>query len=586
MNCPACEAAVDPDDVACARCGELLEEARPGSILSGRYEVQRLLGRGGMGVVYRAHDRALDEDVAVKVLRADIARARDIAERFRAEIRLARKVGHRNVCRIYEYGEHGGLRYIAMELVDGVDLKAVLRAGALPADRALDVVVQVGKGLEAIHEHGIIHRDLKTSNIMIDGRGVVRLMDFGIAKQLQSGKGVTATGHIVGTPEYMSPEQAKGVAIDVRSDIYSLGIVAFEIYTGEVPFHGDTPISTILQHLNEPPPLDGPRAAHIPPTVVPIIAKALAKNPDDRFASAREMVTAFRAARPVGQVTPTPLPLPKVSGTADWTETAPSAPTPQPGTATRIVSPTPAPAAMPDLDATVPQRDVPTRIGYETPRERPIAPRDLSLNLMTPEPRGRSWVPAAVGAVLAVVLGVVLARHLMRPGAPTDASPPVSGATSAPGGAVARAPSVEPAAPVDSPQPAARRVPSSPSPRTAPAGRALEVAAPYAGRPAVAFRDPPPTTAVSRPVASVAAGPPSADAGTLRVSLQPEAEVTIDNESMGSASTREFALSPGPHVVRLTHPDYQPLRRVVTIATGKTIDLKIVWAEKGVPKER
>src|SRR6185436_5619602 len=205
-----------------------------GTTIANRYEIEGVLGEGGMGLVYKAKDRVLEEVVALKVLRPNFARTPEADRRLRSEIKLARKVSHRNVCRIHEYGEDvGGLRYISMELLEGVDLRQVLRErGGLPADEAFRTVLQVADGLQAIHEVGVIHRDLKTPNIMRDARGTIRLMDFGIAKEWGAANSATATGLVMGTPEYMSPEQARGDKIDFRSDVYALGIILYELFTG------------------------------------------------------------------------------------------------------------------------------------------------------------------------------------------------------------------------------------------------------------------------------------------------------------------------------------------------------------------
>jgi len=267
----------------------------PGTLFHGRYEILGALGRGGMGMVYRARDKTLDEIVAIKVLRPDFAQDPTMAARFRSEIKLARKVRHRNVCAIHDYGEEKGLLYISMELVEGVDLKHVLRErGALPFEEAFDVSIQVAEGLQAVHDAGIIHRDLKTPNIMVDPQRVARLMDFGIAKRQEGGGASTATGQILGTPEYMSPEQAQGQRVDFRSDVYALGIVIYEIFTGAVPFRGDTPISTILKHLHDPPPID---TARVPDALRPVLRRALAKDPESRYPSSRALADALREAR-------------------------------------------------------------------------------------------------------------------------------------------------------------------------------------------------------------------------------------------------------------------------------------------------
>ena len=281
MICPACKALNDDSADACFTCGRALTALTQGSIIASRYEVQSPLGKGGMGMVYKAHDRMLDETVAIKVLRAEFANTGEMAKRFRHEIKLARKVSHRNVCRIHEYGEDGGVRYISMEYVEGTDIKQLARdkGGYLEHEEAFDVSIQTADGLQAIHDVGIIHRDLKTSNIMRDNTGRVRLMDFGIAKiggsdRSSSGGGLTSTGQIMGTPEYMSPEQCLGDKIDHRSDIYALGIAIYEIFSGTVPFRGDTPVATLFKHIQDPVPFEGPVAARIPLAAVPVLRKA------------------------------------------------------------------------------------------------------------------------------------------------------------------------------------------------------------------------------------------------------------------------------------------------------------------------
>jgi serine/threonine-protein kinase len=317
MTCPACGAGNEASALSCASCGaELLADTEvapqsatviaasklaPGALFADRFEIVRPLGRGGMGIVYLARDRRLDDElVAIKLLRPDFAADPTMAARFKSEIKLARRVRHKNVGAIHDYGEDGRLLYISMEFVDGVDLKRHLHQhGALSGAAAYEVATQVAEGLHAVHEAGIIHRDLKTPNIMIDAKRVARLMDFGIAKQHGNGA-TTGSGRIIGTPEYMSPEQAQGKKLDYRSDLYSLGIVIYEIFTGRVPFRGETPIATILKHIQEPPTLEGPEASRLPRAIVPVLKKCLAKDPADRYASAHELVEALRRARTSG----------------------------------------------------------------------------------------------------------------------------------------------------------------------------------------------------------------------------------------------------------------------------------------------
>ena len=300
MICPTCQAEnADTVDV-CFTCGRSIGALTHGAVIAARYEIKSPLGRGGMGMVYKAHDRMLDETVAIKVLRSEFVNTAEMGRRFRHEIKLARRVSHRNVCRIHEYGEDGGLRFISMEYLEGTDLKQEMRQqGGLGTAEAFDIAIQVAEGLQAIHDVGIIHRDLKTPNLMRDARGVVRLMDFGIAKgSEETGTGsLTVTGAVMGTPEYMSPEQCRDEKIDSRSDLYSLGIVDYELFTGQVPFRGDTPVATIFKHIQDPVPLGGDVARQLPPALIPVLRRLLAKDRTERYASASEVAAALRQAR-------------------------------------------------------------------------------------------------------------------------------------------------------------------------------------------------------------------------------------------------------------------------------------------------
>jgi len=306
MTCPSCLAENQPDARFCFACGAPLDPSLAilanGALFAGRYEILGPLGRGGMGMVYRARDNQLGEIVAIKVLRPDVARESSgrIEQRFRSEIRLARRVRHRNVCSVYGDGEDRGLLYICMELVEGENLARPVREnGGLPPDEAWEVTLQVARGLEAIHEVGIVHRDLKTANLMRDRHGVVRVMDFGIAKQQAEADGavtVTGTGTLMGTPEYMSPEQLRGEEVDFRSDLFSLATVVYELFTGTLPFHGDTPVATIVRQLQEPPGFDTPG---LPAALLPVLERALAKSPAERYATASKMRQALEDARRV-----------------------------------------------------------------------------------------------------------------------------------------------------------------------------------------------------------------------------------------------------------------------------------------------
>jgi tRNA A-37 threonylcarbamoyl transferase component Bud32 len=270
----------------------------PGTVIAARYEILGSLGSGGMGVVFKAHDRVLDERVALKLLRFSDLNERERVARFRSEARLARRIRHRNVCAIYDYGEDGDLLYISMELVEGRNLRSILReAGALAREEAFDMALEIAEGLAAVHEAGILHRDLKPGNIMVDGRGLARVMDFGIAKsETEDATPLTGAGLLVGSPHYMSPEQINGRKLDQRSDIYALGLVIYEMFAGRHVFPSQTAHEVMKRHLEEEP-LEGDDASRLPPGLAAVLVRALDKEPARRFASCGEMRDAIRRAR-------------------------------------------------------------------------------------------------------------------------------------------------------------------------------------------------------------------------------------------------------------------------------------------------
>src|ERR1700683_111410 len=231
----------------------------PGRVLGHRYEILQMLGEGGMGTVYKARDREVDRLIALKVIRPELAQNADALHRFKQELILARQVTHRNVIRIFDLGEADGMKFITMEYIEGRDLKSIIREkGKFTPKEAEKIVVQVCKALEVSHAEGVIHRDLKPQNIMLDEQGKVSVMDFGIARSMEAGGGMTQTGALVGTPEYMSPEQAQGQHLDARSDLFSLGIIFYELLTGYSPYKADTAMATLWKRTHEAarPPIE------------------------------------------------------------------------------------------------------------------------------------------------------------------------------------------------------------------------------------------------------------------------------------------------------------------------------------------
>jgi tetratricopeptide (TPR) repeat protein/predicted Ser/Thr protein kinase len=263
---------------------------RGGTVLAHRYEILQQLGEGGMGVVYKVHDRELDRVVAVKVIRPALARSAEVLNRFKQELIIARQVTHRNVSRIYDLAEADGVKFITMEFVEGRSLASVRREkGKLAPKEATGIIVQVCRALEAAHAEAVIHRDLKPQNIMVDAHGRVIVMDFGIARSLEM-KGMTQTGELLGTPAYMSPEQAKGENVDARSDLFSVGIIFYELLTGDSPYKADTELATMYKRTTEHvrPPIE--IAPEIPRALSEIVVRCLEIDRDKRYASATEIL--------------------------------------------------------------------------------------------------------------------------------------------------------------------------------------------------------------------------------------------------------------------------------------------------------
>jgi eukaryotic-like serine/threonine-protein kinase len=263
-------------------------------LLSGRYEVGEILGFGGMSEVHLAKDTRLHRDVAVKVLRADLARDPSFYLRFRREAQNAAALNHPAIVAVYDTGEAetpaGPLPYIVMEYVDGVTLRDIVHNdGPMPPKRALEVIADACQALNFSHNHGIIHRDVKPANIMISKTGAVKVMDFGIARALADSSNVTQTAAVIGTAQYLSPEQASGNPVDARSDVYSLGCVLYEMLTGEPPFVGDSPVAVAYQHVREDPVAPSQRHPGISPELDAVVLKALTKNPENRYQTAAEM---------------------------------------------------------------------------------------------------------------------------------------------------------------------------------------------------------------------------------------------------------------------------------------------------------
>ncbi|MEV0370330.1 protein kinase [Streptomyces sp. NPDC050636] len=269
------------------------------SVGGGRYQLRDLLGAGGMASVHLAYDSVLDREVAIKTLHTELGREPAFRERFRREAQSVAKLTHTNIVSVFDSGEDeldgGMVPYIIMEYVSGKPLRSELDAdiaqhGAMPTEKALKITADVLAALEASHEMGLVHRDIKPGNVMMTKRNVVKVMDFGIARAMQSGvTSMTQTGMVVGTPQYLSPEQALGRGVDARSDLYSVGIMLFELLTGQLPFDADSPLAIAYAHVQEEPPVPSSINRSVPPAVDALVARALKKNPNERFPTAEAM---------------------------------------------------------------------------------------------------------------------------------------------------------------------------------------------------------------------------------------------------------------------------------------------------------
>src|SRR5438093_10487844 len=264
---------------------ELMERLSPGTLVAGRYRIVSIAGVGGMGVVYRARDEERGVDVAVKVLRQDLGSDQRVLERFRSELRSARQVTHKNVVRLHDIGEHEGMRFLTMDYVEGRSLSEILeREGPMALDRAAGIVRQVAEGLQAAHDKGIVHRDLKPGNILIDAAGNALITDFGVARSLDR-DALTRAGAIVGTPDYLSPEQVAGEPVDGRADIYALGIVFFEALSGELPFSGGSQSELLARRLAGRPRDLKATGVGAPPWVREVLRRCLERSPSRRYPS-------------------------------------------------------------------------------------------------------------------------------------------------------------------------------------------------------------------------------------------------------------------------------------------------------------
>jgi len=298
--CSTCGADVSGGDGPTSTSNVDLVRERLQRIIEGKYRIERLLGKGGMGQVFLAHDLTLEREVAIKVLPPDVSQDEQVVRRFQQEAKTAAKLDHPNIIPIYRVESEGGLNYFVMKYISGTSLEDLLdKKEPLPVPEIQRILWEAACALGHAHQRGVVHRDVKPANIMFDHDGRVMLTDFGISKALQAATGLTATGMIIGTPHYMAPEQGKGAPVDGRADQYSLGVVGYRMITAELPFSGDSVHTIIYKHIYEEPPLASAKRPDIPGSLTVAVSRALAKEPDQRFPTMEDFATAVWPEQPV-----------------------------------------------------------------------------------------------------------------------------------------------------------------------------------------------------------------------------------------------------------------------------------------------
>jgi serine/threonine protein kinase len=412
MYCAQCGTLVAANSRYCAACGSQVTDPAGGATAAAStsdadrqlgalrravapdYEVEKELGRGGMAVVYQAREIDLDRTVALKVLPPELAPMAGVAERFKREARLAASLDHPNVIPVYRVGQAGGVLYMAMKYIDGRPLDALIQeSGALPLPVILYVLRSAAHALAFAHERGIVHRDIKGANILIDRDGRVVVSDFGIARAVESST-LTATGSMIGTPHFMSPEQCAGKPVGPQSDQYSLGIVAYQMLTGSVPFDGDSIPEILQHHWFTPPPDSSLQRPETPAALTAAIARMLAKQPDARFATTAELAAALDAIHVDGATS--------TDGQRQLREMI---------RAIIPAAPTPRPRATPPAPASVEKTKV---VSPPPAATRPLQPRPTARPLPTRKRKPSRWRSVVGTGVVVLLLGGVVATVAAR----------------------------------------------------------------------------------------------------------------------------------------------------------------------------
>jgi serine/threonine protein kinase len=505
-----------------------MDELAPGTTL-GQYRIEDIVGAGGMATVYRAHHVALDRTVAIKVLPARFLSAPSFVDRFRQEARMVARLRHPYIMEVYDFGEGpGGLLYIVTEFMEGGTLAARLGSPMRP-ELAARILGQVASGLDYAHVRGIVHRDLKPGNILLTADGDAVVADFGLAKILEGTGGLTQAGTVLGTPEYMSPEQAMGKPLDRRTDVYSMGVMLFAMLTGAVPYHRDSPLATMVAHIHEPVPAARDRNPNLLAAVEQVLSRALAKTPDERYRTAGELAAAFGAATGIATLPDSGFfaatPLPSSGGGVPAAALASAPPSPPSGFVDLpFAAPVPGPATPrrdQALPPSAPPQAVPTGIIERSPGGT-ARRRNAGTGIRTA--RSRNPAVAIAAAAIVVLIGGIGLLVARQAGSSQDAPaslpagvPPRQSAPTAavPAGIIIAPPSVAPEVPAaysalaPEPEPGAAPEPEAEN-ASGSGGQAVDGAGGGSGVQAADLGGPPPP--VEQPVAEPQAPPVQAPA--------------------------------------------------------------------------
>jgi serine/threonine protein kinase len=503
-------------------------------VVEGKYKIERLLGKGGMGAVFLAHDLTLDREVAIKVLPPDVSQDEHVIKRFQQEAKTAAKLDHTNIIPIYRVESDGGLNYFVMKYISGTSLEDLLETKqAMPVADIQRILWEAACALGHAHQRGVVHRDVKPANIMFDHDGKVMLTDFGISKALQSASGLTGTGMIIGTPHYMAPEQAKGQPVDGRADQYALGVVGYRMITGALPFSGDSVHTILYKHIFEEAPRTSAVRSGIPGFISDAIARALTKEPDQRFATMEDFATAVWPEQPVSA------PRGGKSGTT-------SRPRPKP--AVTAESPTESVSSM------APTTPMPVARPGPGPGGRPA---------VRPEQRKSKGglIAAVVGVVVVGVGGYVVFGRSKAEAPPQQVaqqSVPLQPTAPAPtGGGDSAKQSTTQASPPSTQQPA---------PQTTPPRRQQ---APPARQPVRQQQTPPP---VAAPVEAT---------GILTVASDPFGTLFLDGVEIGQTPIFNYQVKAGKHTIRIERVGYKTETHDIQVDANNTVRKKYTLIPEG-----